>query len=246
MTVRIQGIHYAAMPSGWGPALPPPRLIIIHKTDNTANAAQEAAYAHNRDRDGATSAHFYTDDTEYLGSVPLDQQAWAARANGNHAGWQIEICGRSGTFNLASGSADSRAALLVGMLAGRGGIPITHLGTPALVRQQRGIVGHADITKAYPEDHGTHTDPGWTSAQWREFIARVVELVNKPTIQQGAEGDPTRLAQAQLNWRNADHALVLDGKFGPLTHAAVTLFQKTQKIAVDGVVGPVTWGKLLP
>lgn len=39
---------------------------------------------------------------------------------------------------------------------------------------------------------------------------------------------------------------VPDGKYGPLTKAAVTEFQRVNNIKVDGVVGPETWGKLYP
>lgn len=37
----------------------------------------------------------------------------------------------------------------------------------------------------------------------------------------------------------------IDGKFGPQTKTAVQSFQSAQGIKIDGIVGPVTWARLL-
>lgn len=36
-------------------------------------------------------------------------------------------------------------------------------------------------------------------------------------------------------------AIAADGIFGPRTEAAVRLFQRDNRLTVDGIVGPVTW-----
>ena len=57
------------------------------------------------------------------------------------------------------------------------------------------------------------------------------------TLRYGAAGNDVRWVQQKLG-------VSVDGKFGAKTEAAVKAFQKGKNIAVDGVVGPVTRGKL--
>jgi len=61
----------------------------------------------------------------------------------------------------------------------------------------------------------------------------------RPTIRQGDKADAVRELQSLLD------GLAQDGVFGPRTDAAVRAFQKENKLRVDGVVGPATWGALL-
>lgn len=63
-----------------------------------------------------------------------------------------------------------------------------------------------------------------------------------PVLRVGATGAAVRTLQAELDKHGAH--LVVDGDFGPLTLAAVKAFQAAQKIAVDGIAGPVTWAHL--
>ncbi|MFC8681558.1 peptidoglycan-binding protein [Microbacterium ureisolvens] len=60
------------------------------------------------------------------------------------------------------------------------------------------------------------------------------------------QGTPTQLVwsiQFLLNARG--HAVVVDGLYGPATAAAVSAFQTAQGVPADGIVGPVTWPRLI-
>jgi hypothetical protein len=62
----------------------------------------------------------------------------------------------------------------------------------------------------------------------------------------GMSGAKVSELQTRLNLLPSSLArLTVDGKFGPKTHARVMEFQRTSKLAQDGVVGPQTLGALL-
>ena len=62
------------------------------------------------------------------------------------------------------------------------------------------------------------------------------------TIRQGQKGAQVAQLQSFLNARGA--SLDVDGKFGPLTRAAVEAFQSANGLKVDGIVGPQTTAAL--
>lgn len=68
-------------------------------------------------------------------------------------------------------------------------------------------------------------------------------MTTPPTISEGATGPVVRWAQYKLVRRTLSYNQI-DGIFGPVTKTAVEEFQRQSKITVDGIVGPVTWGKL--
>ena len=64
-----------------------------------------------------------------------------------------------------------------------------------------------------------------------------------PLVRQGAQQHPVKTLQYLLRARG--HYLTVDGIFGPNTNAAVRAFQQQTGLAVDGIVGPVTWSALI-
>ena len=69
-------------------------------------------------------------------------------------------------------------------------------------------------------------------------------VVGRPTVSYGSRGDAVRKLQELLNALGYDCGSV-DGIFGSKTKAAVLAFQKANGLAADGIVGPLTWGKLV-
>lgn len=65
-----------------------------------------------------------------------------------------------------------------------------------------------------------------------------------PTYKLGSKGDEVRRFQEKLQELGIYRG-PLDGDFGGGTEAAVMLFQQREGLDVDGIVGPITWGKLV-
>lgn len=67
----------------------------------------------------------------------------------------------------------------------------------------------------------------------------------RKTLSLTSEGDDVLALQEYMNRVFPSYSnLVTDGVFGPRTEAVVREFQRRSGIDDDGVVGPVTWGKL--
>jgi peptidoglycan hydrolase-like protein with peptidoglycan-binding domain len=64
-----------------------------------------------------------------------------------------------------------------------------------------------------------------------------------PLARRGDNIFPVRPLQQLLRARN--HPVAVDGNFGPNTESAVKAFQQSRGLAADGIVGPLTWGKLI-
>jgi peptidoglycan hydrolase-like protein with peptidoglycan-binding domain len=65
----------------------------------------------------------------------------------------------------------------------------------------------------------------------------------------GSRGDSVRLMQSYLNTIRVVFGsiplLTVDGVFGPMTENAVRIFQNMFGLVGDGIIGPITWGKIV-
>jgi hypothetical protein len=88
--------------------------------------------------------------------------------------------------------------------------------------------------KSFQQSKGLAVDGIVGNQTWEALII---------TVQRGSTGDAVRAVQSQLNTRG--YGLAVDGVFGSATEAAVRDFQSRNGLAVDGIVGPNTWCKLV-
>ena len=72
----------------------------------------------------------------------------------------------------------------------------------------------------------------------------VTPVTTQPMLRTGSRGDAVRKLQELLNAKGYTCGNV-DGIFGSKTYAAVLAFQKANGLAADGIVGSLTWGKLV-
>jgi peptidoglycan hydrolase-like protein with peptidoglycan-binding domain len=103
----------------------------------------------------------------------------------------------------------------------------------------------AAAVRAFQQQEGLAIDGIVGPATWSALII---------TVRQGSQGDAVRGVQEEFQFRNLsgdpNQGLQVDGIFGPETDAAVRGFQQAlhqdiPSVAVDGIVGPVTWQALV-
>lgn len=67
---------------------------------------------------------------------------------------------------------------------------------------------------------------------------------SKPVLRLGSQGAAVVTLQKRLTALHYFDVGRIDGVFGQNTYHAVVAFQKVQRLARDGIVGPATWSKL--
>lgn len=139
-------------------------LVVLHSTEGAevGGAARAVASWFAGKQAPNASAHYVVDNDAIVQCVKENDVAWHA-PGANHNGVGIEHVGYARQSAAEWGDPySSRELILSAGLAGgvcaRHGIPVAFVDAAGLVRGERGITTHAEVTKAF---HGsTHTDPG--------------------------------------------------------------------------------------
>jgi cell wall-associated NlpC family hydrolase len=80
--------------------------------------------------------------------------------------------------------------------------------------------------------------PGALAAPAASVSVKSAAVVSMPVVRYGSSGSAVRTLQSKLG------GLTVDGHFGPATLAKVKAFQRSHRLSVDGIVGPLTWRAL--
>jgi len=148
-----------------------PTKITVHYTAGAEgyDDAEGGALYDQRRTDG-TSSHFYVDADSVVQCVRTTDRSHTALYHGNNEGIHYELAGTAQTraqwLDPVSRATIRHAARQMARDMRKYGIPLVRL-TGRQVRDSaaKGVCGHVDWTVGWPEDGGTHTDPG-TAFPW--------------------------------------------------------------------------------
>jgi hypothetical protein len=162
------------------------QLVVIHDTEGSSQSeSAEDGAAYDARRTDGTSTHYFHDNNSTVQCVLTADQAHTARTQGNRRGIHHELCAKA-SFSRSKWLSEDyglpmlrRAAKQVARDCKKWGIPVRKLTPGQVADGVKGICGHVDITKAFPQDNGTHTDPG-PNFPWDTFIDMVRDIVSPP------------------------------------------------------------------
>jgi N-acetyl-anhydromuramyl-L-alanine amidase AmpD len=168
------------------------RYVTLHYTAGSEGpTSAENGAAYDKTRTDGTSCHYFTDSLgPAVQEVHDEDTSYSAFPKGNALGIHIEICGTAQTraqwLDATSKATLQTTAELVAYLLKKHGLPDRRL-TVAETRaawyapiaergKYEGYNDHGTVTRAYPEDGGTHTDLG-AGFPWDVFSAMVTEAM---------------------------------------------------------------------
>lgn len=187
-----------------------PTKICVHYTAGSerSTSAEDGALYDQRRTDG-TSSGYYADSNSVVHCVRTTDRSHTALRHGNDDAIHYELCGTAQTraqwLDAASRPTLRNAARQMVRDMRKYGIPLKRLvGRQVRDRSAKGICGHVDFTTGWPEDGGTHTDPG-PQFPWDVLFADITAALGGDTEEDDmfTEADRNLLREAAYGGANA-------------------------------------------
>lgn len=99
--------------------------------------------------------------------------------------------------------------------------------------------GHTDAPGANTACPGRNLHANLRAINGLTPMLKKAPATSRPVIRLWDKGPHVKHLQEELNRRG--HNITADGRYGPLTQHAVTVFQRANRLKADGLVGPKTW-----
>ena len=154
------------------------KWIVLHSTESATNAAKAVASWFGSGANAPmASCHYVVDTTSAYSCVDEADVSFCA-PGANREGIQVELCGHAMKTNWLEkcGSTLERAAEIVARACRRWDVPVREVKAAEMMRGERGICTHAEVTKGVGTGRTTHVDPGGPNGEnWPmdEFLALV-------------------------------------------------------------------------
>jgi hypothetical protein len=217
------------------------------------------------------SAHYIYDSSRHEEHcVPDSVTAWHAPPNAHSIGIEIcgeASYTRTQWLSAQVWPAVEEAAARTRELCARYGLPVRKLTVAQVKANAEGVCGHVDVSHAFRQTD--HTDPG-PNFPWDHFMALVADgstpppavddetsftediVKNLPTLKLGANNFDVKTWRGAILQRGGVDEASYGGpsgvkawldktEFDTGLDADTRDFQRSKKLTVDGIVGPLTW-----
>jgi len=252
-----------------------PEGIVIHATDSKGGTAQNNRDYFNNNPNAQASAHYLVDWNGSVQAIPENETAWHAGYTANHKYLSVEMCepysGNQAQFNQVY----ENTVELVASICKKYGWNSSNIYSHKWVSDTYGETDHtdpieylgeygktwgglvSDIEKAIngTNSGGNQTNPNQNASGIIADLQKVLNdngygklsidnqvspamIVACPLLRNGSSGDVVKWLQKRLN-------IKADGIFGSDTKNAISSFQGANGLDSDGIVGKMTWTKLL-
>jgi len=221
------------------------RYVTLHYTAGSEGPqSAENGAAYDKARTDGTSCHYFVDSLgPALQEVHDEDTSYSAFPKGNALGIHIELCGTAQTraqwLDATSRATLQTAAELVAYLLKKHNLP-NHRLSVAETRaawyadaaeryKYEGYNDHGTVTRAYPEDGGTHTDLG-AGFPWDVFTAMITDAYEGDEMSDlfpkaGDKSEGVKYLQRRLVALGYLTATQISGTYDAATTAAVKKYR---------------------